>query len=207
MTASKKPPTPTENTRQRMLRAAMKLFTQLGYEQASTRAIAEAAGVNEVTLFRHFGNKKALLMACVEAHNAVGFAATFEAEISGDYPADIQMMAERQVADMRANVATLRMLLCDARNVPELREALFVGGRGNLERLRRYFQVQIQAGGIRQELSAQALAIAFDSLFSSSVLFEHIFQDSYSPEMKVEVLLNPLVDLFVRGTQRAVSQG
>lgn len=63
----------SEDTHQRILTAALRLFEQLGYSQATTRAIAKAAGVNEVTLFRQFGSKKQLLMACIEAKKAYGF--------------------------------------------------------------------------------------------------------------------------------------
>lgn len=49
--------------RQRLLKAALEEFVISGYKGASTRAITERAGVNEVTLFRHFGNKQGLLKA------------------------------------------------------------------------------------------------------------------------------------------------
>jgi AcrR family transcriptional regulator len=192
-----------DDTRQRILQAAIQLFGEIGYALATTRLIAEAAGVNEVTLFRHFGSKKALMMACIDAINAGGFTATFDAELSGVYSADILQMARHQVADMRSNVEVLRMLLCDVRSVPELRQVLLAGGRGNLERLSRYFQGQIQAGVVRQELPAQALAIAFDSLFSSSVLFEYVFKDSIVPYKAIDEYVHSLVDLFVRGTEQA----
>ncbi len=191
-----------EDTRQRIILAAKQLFSDVGYSLATTRLIAEAAGVNEVTLFRHFGSKKTLLMACMEAINATGFTATFETELSGNYPEDILEMAKRQISDMRANVEVLRMLLCDVRTVPELRQILLSGGRSNLERLSKYFQRQIDAGVIRQELSAQVLAVAFDSLFSSSVLFEYAFQDSLIPNQAIEELVGPLANIFVRGTAR-----
>jgi AcrR family transcriptional regulator len=191
-----------EDTRQRILQAATKLFSEIGFTLATTRLIAEAAGVNEITLFRHFGSKKALLMACIEAINATGFTATLENDLSGIYSTDILQMAKHQIADMRANVEVLRMLLCDVRSVPELREVLLSGGRGNLERLSLYFQRQIETGVIRQGLSAEALAIAFDSLFSSSVLFEYVFQDSLSPRQTIDELVVPLADMFVRGTKQ-----
>jgi len=201
MTTISNPETTPEDTRRRILNAAIRLFAEVGYSLATTRLIAEAAGVNEVTLFRHFGNKKALLIACVEAFNTAGFAATFETELSGEYATDILHMAQRQIADMRANVEILRMLLCDARNVPELRQALLAGSRSNLERMSRYFQRQIDAGVIRREFSADTLAIAFDNLFSSSILFEYAFQDSPSPVQTMDELVHPLADLFVRGTE------
>ncbi len=200
MPASATPDYPSEDTRQRIMRAARQLFSEVGYSLATTRLIAESAGVNEVTLFRQFGNKKTLLMACMEDINATGFSATFEAELTGDYPTDILRMAQRQIADMRANVEVLRVLLCDVRSVPELRQVLLAGGRGNLQRLTNYFQRQIAAGIVRKELSAQALAVAFDSLFSSSVLFEYVFQDSPTPRQSIDELVSPMANIFVRGT-------
>ncbi len=202
MTANSNPEYPSEDTRQRILHAATQLFAEVGYAQATTRLIADAAGVNEVTLFRHFGNKKALLMACVDAKNAGGFAATFEAGLSGVYASDILSMAQRQIADLRANVDLLRMLLCDVRNIPELRQVLLAGGRGNQERLSRYFQRQIEAGVTRPEFTAETLAIAFESLFSWSILFEYVFQDNLSTRSTIDELIRPLADLFIRGTER-----
>jgi AcrR family transcriptional regulator len=193
---------PPETTRQRIIAAAMQLFGQTGYSQASTRAIAEAAGVNEVTLFRHFGNKKNLLMACIEAHNAAGFSATFETLLTGDYAQDILGMARLQIQDTLANMDILRLLLCESRAVPELRKALLAGGRSNLNRLSRYFQRQIEAGVIRPDIHPEVLASAFDSLFSSNVLFETLFLDSLSPRLPAEEVFRPLVDLFVQGTRR-----
>lgn len=191
---------PSVDTRQRIIHAATQLFGELGYARTTTRLIAEKACVNEVTLFRLFGNKKALLMACIQAHNAAGFAATFQEELSGDYPSDVLWMARRQIADLRANVDILRMLLCEASSLPELRTLLLSGGRGNLERLSTYFQSQIDAGIVRQEVPAEVLAIAFDNLFTSSILFESMFQDNLSPQWTVDALAGPLADLFVRGT-------
>jgi AcrR family transcriptional regulator len=42
--------------------AAMELFAEHGYEATSTAAIAERAGVSEMTLFRHFKAKETLLL-------------------------------------------------------------------------------------------------------------------------------------------------
>ncbi len=48
-------------TRERIQEAAVELFSQKGYTRTTTAAIARRAGVNELTLFRIFGNKMALL--------------------------------------------------------------------------------------------------------------------------------------------------
>lgn len=49
------------STRERIQNAAVELFSQKGYTRTTTAAIARRAGVNELTLFRIFGNKNALL--------------------------------------------------------------------------------------------------------------------------------------------------
>jgi AcrR family transcriptional regulator len=53
-------------TRQRLIHAAIELFTTQGVSETTTKQIAELAQVNEVTLFRQFGNKHGLLIAVIE---------------------------------------------------------------------------------------------------------------------------------------------
>jgi AcrR family transcriptional regulator len=48
------------STDERILRAFLALVAQPGLAGTTTRAIAQAAGVNEVTIFRRFGSKLAL---------------------------------------------------------------------------------------------------------------------------------------------------
>lgn len=48
------------DARQRIIRATIRLLKQKGLKATTTRAIAQAASVNEVTLFRQFGTKRNL---------------------------------------------------------------------------------------------------------------------------------------------------
>jgi len=54
------------STRQRLIQTALELFVIQGVTDTTTKQIAEQASVNEVTLFRHFGNKYGLLFAVIE---------------------------------------------------------------------------------------------------------------------------------------------
>ena len=51
---------------ERLLEAAARIFARDGLSGATTREIARAAGVNEVTLFRHFHTKENLVSAVAE---------------------------------------------------------------------------------------------------------------------------------------------
>ena len=60
-------PNPGKGSAQERIRgAALKLFADHGYKGVSTRDIALAAGVNEVTIFRHYPRKRDLYIAVLE---------------------------------------------------------------------------------------------------------------------------------------------
>lgn len=56
----------TQSTSDRIIDATIELTSKKGYKAATTKAIAELAGVNEVTIFRHFGNKRGILKAVIQ---------------------------------------------------------------------------------------------------------------------------------------------
>src|SRR6185369_16070644 len=55
-----------DRTRRRLLDAATETLNRVGIQGATTREIARRAGVNEVTLFRHFKSKEQLLGAVLQ---------------------------------------------------------------------------------------------------------------------------------------------
>jgi TetR/AcrR family transcriptional regulator, regulator of cefoperazone and chloramphenicol sensitivity len=55
-----------DETRQRIIDAAIQLFGEHGFDRASTRDIAAAAGVNAPALQYYFENKEGLYRACAE---------------------------------------------------------------------------------------------------------------------------------------------
>ena len=63
--------TPRERPEQRaenILQAATQLFASLGFNNTSTRKIAELAGVSEGTVFNYYSNKNELLIAIIGRH-------------------------------------------------------------------------------------------------------------------------------------------
>lgn len=85
----------------RLLRAARDVLARDGVAGLTTRAIAAEAGVNEVTLFRHFGSKSALLDAALAAPDAVG-AANPLPERASDPEATLAAWAQAEVARLSA---------------------------------------------------------------------------------------------------------
>jgi AcrR family transcriptional regulator len=58
---------PGSETRSAILRVALELFTERGFEGASIRDIAEALGVTKSSLYYHFASKDAILEAVMDS--------------------------------------------------------------------------------------------------------------------------------------------
>ena len=80
------------SSRQTLIDAALELLGEHGYRGTTTRAIAERAGLSEVTLFRQFGSKAGLAAAALEY-------------ASGSFHDAIQSPTDDLVADLSALAA------------------------------------------------------------------------------------------------------
>ncbi|MGX7742838.1 CerR family C-terminal domain-containing protein [Rhodopseudomonas parapalustris] len=57
----------SRDTRARMIEAAIEVFGSVGYDGATTRKLAERAGVNQAAIPYHFGGKRELYLAAAQA--------------------------------------------------------------------------------------------------------------------------------------------
>ena len=57
------------NARPRLVRAALDLFTEQGYDNTTVAQIAERAGLTKTTFFRHFPDKREVLFAGQDTHS------------------------------------------------------------------------------------------------------------------------------------------
>jgi AcrR family transcriptional regulator len=101
-----------EATRQRLLRAALELYTTVGFRATTTPAIAARAGVAEGTIYRHFSGKEHLLNEVFR--NAQRWGTTLVRESSeglADAPARLQQVARQLLDTASRDAALTRMLL------------------------------------------------------------------------------------------------
>lgn len=66
LSEKKSTPRGKEQVKTALIEAGIKLFSERGMASVSVRDLAEEAGVNHSLLFRHFGDKKALIKAVFE---------------------------------------------------------------------------------------------------------------------------------------------
>jgi AcrR family transcriptional regulator len=86
--------------RQRILAAARELFYRRGIHAVGVDAIAEAAGTNKMTLYRHFASKDMLIAACLS-------------ELTQDFDAAWDASAAAHVGDPKGQLLAWLHHVCD----------------------------------------------------------------------------------------------
>ncbi len=156
--------TPRNPTRQRLVSAALELFAQQGITETTTKQIAELAEVNEVTLFRQFGNKQGLVLAVMEESEIFDqlAAALGEQSSQASSPAQvIRKYAQSYLQLLDAVPEMVRSIIGEAGKYPiENREAL---GRGINQANQ---SVATYLGGVGSPLASDRLV----SLVNSTLL-------------------------------------
>lgn len=123
-------------SRTRLLEAAAQVFSEAGFRGATTRRIAEVAGVNEVTLFRLFGSKAQLLteaLACVHPARQCGLP-----EDPGHVERELTAWATEHLALMRGMRTVLRRTLAELDDHPDMREVISATRKPHLDKLLEY---------------------------------------------------------------------
>jgi AcrR family transcriptional regulator len=193
---------PPSSTRQRLINAALELFTSQGVTETTTRQIAELAQVNEVTLFRQFGNKQGLLLAVIE-DTAVftHLSESLRAQVQKTSRLDqaLKNYASDRLQALEEIPEVLRSVVGEAgRYTLENRRAL---GRGvtlaNLE-VARYLATVIDRENVHPRIPVEKIAsLLNEMLFGYLVIeltseFHELWEDR-------EDFLESLVELFLHG--------
>lgn len=185
----------------RILDAAAQLFAERGYQATTTRQLAERAGVNEVSVFRGFGNKQGVLSAVVQRAVAEqpGRAASALAELP--LAEAVWELARREVVNGLRDGGLMTRLAFEARTVPEVAE-LFAGGpQANLAAMAAFFGERQQRGEVRSDLAAATIAEAFFSLTSSFVIMRTVLGFEAGSTPAIEQSITELVTLFLSGAE------
>lgn len=154
-----------EATRQTLLAAGVQVFAERGYDAATTREVAQAAGVNEQLIQRYFGGKEGLLLAVIERFGEQErqscalppACAGVEAEIVGFL--DHQLERACEIGDVTK--VALHRSLCDPQMAREIGRQ-FSGTRVPL--LCQRLETLRERGLIDRDADLEAAATALSSL-------------------------------------------
>lgn len=186
------------STRERILKAAREVFERNGTRGTTTREVAERAGVNEATLFRHFHNKTSMLDAMREwVIESSGYDAVFD-NFTGDLGRDLTAICVRLYERMLQNQAIIRISLAEEATDPDQVPSCLRGPTEIRNRLTSYLQAQIDAGVIRGSARQLATMMAGMTMALAIKSKRVDWGDEASPEM----LIPAFVDVLLNGVRK-----
>lgn len=167
--------------RDEILAAAAEVFAQHGFRGSTTRRIADAAGVNEITIFRQFGSKEVLLREAMQ-HMTQSAGLMGLPEIPSDPNRELTEWSEAFIQHLRLRSSIIRKTMGEIEERPEMSAcASFVPTQASNE-LCRYLVALRRQGRTSQK---------FDPKTAAAMLMGAIFADAMGRDIMPEVYPQP----------------
>lgn len=164
-------------TRDELLRAAARVYALHGYRGSTTRRIADEAGVNEITIFRQFGTKDALI------HEAIASCGGNQAPealpaIPVDPAAELQVWARQVRLHINTNRSLIRRCMSEREEHPQLIATANQGPIRAAMALREYLGRLYEHGFVDEP---------FDTRAPTAMLIGTLFADSMGRDVMPEI--------------------
>lgn len=194
-----RPPQSEDQTRTRILKAAQRLFASLGYDGTTTRELAQAAGVAEGTLFRHFANKKAILIE-VATQGWIEILTDLLTELSemGSYKAVAQVM-RRRMWNFQKNADMMRVCFMEAQFHPELRDRIQSEVIGKMSDVAEAFFQTAMDKGIYRPMNPKIVAQIFLGMFAIAGFSHNTMMEPDASPQAMQEMAEGLADIFLNG--------
>jgi AcrR family transcriptional regulator len=188
-----------EEPRTRILKAALRLFARKGYDGTTTRDLANAANVAEGTLFRHFANKKAILVE-VATSGWIEILTDLLTELSemGSYKAVAQVM-RRRMLHMHTNADLLRVCFIEAQFHPELRDRIQSEVIAKMTDVAEAFFQTAMEKGIYRPMNPRIVAQVFLGMFAIAGFSKETIVDPQASPQAIQEMAEGIADIFLNG--------
>jgi len=148
----------TEQTKERLLDAAARVFELKGYEGATVSLIAQEAGVTTGAIYAHYTGKAKLLAAALAAHRERATEVLFPKGRRADAAAELVKLGNRLAARDREASALLVEALLAARRDAELAQILAAAIGDREATMAELLAAAQRAGELSEDVSARAAA-------------------------------------------------
>uniref|UniRef100_UPI000D1FBC3B TetR family transcriptional regulator n=2 Tax=Cyanothece sp. BG0011 TaxID=2082950 RepID=UPI000D1FBC3B len=188
-----------EDTRSRILKAALRLFAAKGYDGTTTKDLAKKAKVAEGTLFRYFPNKKAILIE-VATQGWIEILTDLLTELSemGNYKAVAQVM-RRRVLRMQENKDLLQVCFIEAQFHQELREKIQSEVIIKMTDVAEAFFETAMEKGIYRRMNPKIVAQVFLGMFAIAGFSSDTIIAPEATPKALQEMAEGIADIFLHG--------
>ena len=190
-------------TNEQLLRATLKLISEKGYLGATTREIAQEAGVTELTLFRHFGSKEMLFEELLKSYTFLPKLKELLPEIEGlTCEQSLTTIARRFLLTLKERKPMISILYSEVTTYPEKIRTVYNNFIDEMRAtLAGYFEVLQNRGILKMTISPEIAARVFLWILFSYFRSEEIMRGgSGMTKQKLDKNVGEIVKIFMHGT-------
>lgn len=191
------PAAKSEETRLRIFAATRQLIAKKGRRGTTTREIAELAGVNEATLFRHFGNKDALIEACVLHYCPANVLEELLPSLTGEVAEDLRKIARLMIEEMEKLRDLILVTFAEEEQWAAAGDAAWRSPAMIHEILKQFMAKRVESG----ELEGDPALLA---RFFMGTLFSYVMgrQRLPYPSSSVDEIIDFNINVFLNGVRK-----
>jgi TetR/AcrR family transcriptional repressor of mexJK operon len=195
----------TNDRRQQIIEAALKVFSVKGFHKATNKDIAQAAGgISPGLIYWYFKDKEDLFLSIIRERATI-FQLADHPERLMDLPPrqGLELIGRTYLSIFRVpgNVAIFRILIGEAIRFPQIGEMFFkVAGSRFLGLLSQYFQAQIDRGYLRPH-DTMIGARSFLGMFVINVIAREIMRQPEAIATPDEQIIATVIDIFLNGLE------
>ncbi|QWV97829.1 TetR/AcrR family transcriptional regulator [Geomonas nitrogeniifigens] len=187
----------SEETRERIFRAALNLFAEKGFNATTIEAITAAADVGKGTFFNYFDNKESVLLEYRELQMA-RVADFVAAHRDSDRPLAplLLQLALTLTMEQEKGPGLIQSLMTAVFGSETVQKRMAEAMEGNIRQLSALMARRQQSGEIRSDLDAFSVAQSFQR-----IIFGTMITWSLSPIDPLEENLKKSIQIFVDGAR------
>ncbi|WP_295600555.1 TetR/AcrR family transcriptional regulator [uncultured Methanobrevibacter sp.] len=187
------------STDEKIIKATFEILQEEGFAKATTKKISAKAGVNEVTIFRNFTNKKNLVEATKEYYRQILISKLeeiFEFEEDDEIEEYLKISFFGILNLSEEDLSILRIAMEEVRADPEKKILISNITDVVLNKLEEFFKIKMEKGIIREVNPKSVAIMCFGMLFQSVILWKVYNHDL---DFKTNHYADDLIDLMYDG--------
>ena len=192
-----------ESRRQQIMDGALEVFASKGFEKATNKDIAQAAGIGSPGLIYHYFKDKADLFRQMMEHRAPALELLQHQDALMELPPRELLMhvgdSFARTVDNRATMAVLKVMFGEAARRPAVAQMINALGPGRgIAFLMRYLEHQMDLGTLRR-VDPGVAARSFLGSLVAFVLLREVFPQPDSRTLSAQTMVRTAVDIFLNG--------
>lgn len=186
---------------EQIIKKAFKVFSRFGYRGSTTRMLSVAAGINELTLFRHFKSKENLFKKVIEHHSFLARIEELEPSLEHlSYKNALITLAESFLDTLYRNKNLVRIMAMEAYTHPTYARMIH---KNLIQKVFRHFEDYLTHISKLNKIRILDHQVATRAFFGMSYFYfinQEFFLEREIKKFNQQHVIHEFVELFLKGT-------